>query len=534
MTKKAAWSFSALNSFETCPHRHYRTRVLKDVRDDQSEALLWGNEVHKALELRIKDDKPLPTTMEKWEPIVAKLLARKGESIAEQKLCLNENLSPTSWFAKDAWCRGVVDYMLVDGKKAVALDWKGLAVDTPLPTPSGWTTMGHVQVGDQLFSESGDVCTVLGKSEVKNIQCYEVTFDDTTKVTCDEQHLWKLVDGSVVPVTELQAGSKIAVPAPLGTETVELPIDPYVLGLWIADGKHSSGEISKPDTFVWEEICKRGYDVNMATGGSKSCPTRTVKGLRTQLIKAGLLKNKHIPSVYLRAGYTQRVDLLRGLMDGDGNANPHRKQAIYTTIDAALAGQVRELLLSLGQRPLINDVVSKGFGRTCRNFPVSFRPIGLNPFLLPRKRDRVKDWWGSGNSWRRKVTSVDKVERVPTQCIKVDSADCTFLCGDAMIPTHNTGKPKDNHEQLMLFAALLLHHYPELEVIRTGYVWLAHGSKITSKEFTRADVPQIWEEFLPRVKRLQQAVDADKWPKKPSGLCRAWCPVLDCEFNGRS
>lgn len=217
---KLAWSYSVLNSYETCPHRHFRTRIIKDIKEPDSEHLRWGNEVHKALELRVRDGIALPDSMIKWEPFVAKLLKRKGEALAEQQLCLNESLIATSWFGRDAWVRGIVDFTLIDGNKAIALDWK-------------------------------------------------------------------------------------------------------------------------------------------------------------------------------------------------------------------------------------------------------------------------------------------------------------------------TGKIKEDHHQMMLFAALLFHHYPELDVIHTGYVWLAQGNKISSKPFERKDLPEIWREFLPRVQRLKHALENDKWERKPSGLCRAWCPVHDCPHNGK-
>jgi hypothetical protein len=50
--------------------------------------------------------------------------------------------------------------------------------------------------------------------------------------------------------------------------------------------------------------------------------------------------------------------------------------------------------------------------------------------------------------------------------------------------------------------------------------------------FQREDVPKIWQEFAPRVQRLELAHQENRWPKKPSGLCRKHCPVRDCEFHG--
>lgn len=128
--KQHAWSYSALTSFETCPKRHYLTRVSKEVVEPETDALRWGNNVHKALELRATEGKPLPVGMTQWEPIVARLLAKHeeqgGELLVERQIALNAKLQETEWFAKDVWVRGVVDVGLTKpgNTQVLALDYK--------------------------------------------------------------------------------------------------------------------------------------------------------------------------------------------------------------------------------------------------------------------------------------------------------------------------------------------------------------------------------------------------------------------------
>src|SRR5882757_7645447 len=80
--------------------------------------------------------------------------------------------------------------------RTVCIPWgrgcgKALALDTLLPTPSGWTTMGDVSPGDELFDENGQPCTVTFATEVMNgHKCYEVVFDDGSKIVADEDHNW--------------------------------------------------------------------------------------------------------------------------------------------------------------------------------------------------------------------------------------------------------------------------------------------------------------------------------------------------------
>lgn len=119
-----AWSFTSIAAFETCPRQYKLMRVDKVVKEQPSEAMMWGNTVHKALEERVRDGKALPKTLAGYEPLAAKIAGSKGEVLVEQKLTLNEKFRPTSWFAKDAWCRGVLDVSIVGKRKAVVLDYK--------------------------------------------------------------------------------------------------------------------------------------------------------------------------------------------------------------------------------------------------------------------------------------------------------------------------------------------------------------------------------------------------------------------------
>jgi hypothetical protein len=104
----------------------------------------------------------------------------------------------------------------------------------------------------------------------------------------------------------------------------------------------------------------------------------------------------------------------------------------------------------------------------------------------------------------------------------------------ALLLDYKTGKRKPDLTQLKLFAGLAFASFPDLEVINTGFVWLKHGT-IDKKEYTRKEVPMIWQEFIPRVQRMQRAYDEDKFPPKPSGLCRNYCsvPKHKCEYSGR-
>ena len=68
---------------------------------------------------------------------------------------------------------------------------KALALDTPLPTPTGWTTMGDVAVGDRLLGADGEPTRVVAATDVMlGRPCYEVEFSDGTVIVADAQHQW--------------------------------------------------------------------------------------------------------------------------------------------------------------------------------------------------------------------------------------------------------------------------------------------------------------------------------------------------------
>lgn len=118
-----AWSHSALNSFENCPRRYHLLKERKVV-EKQSEQMLWGNQVHKALELRVSEKKVLPDYLMKYDSLIRKFETTPGRLYAEQKMAINADFAATTWMAKDVWCRAILDLHLDQGGKCIVVDWK--------------------------------------------------------------------------------------------------------------------------------------------------------------------------------------------------------------------------------------------------------------------------------------------------------------------------------------------------------------------------------------------------------------------------
>ncbi len=126
--KSWSWSYSKLKNFETCAKRHWHLDISRDVKEDEGEALMWGNEVHKALELRLANKTPLPLPMQEYEPWAARVLQGQGQLYVEQQLAIKSDLSATGWRSNDAWFRAKVDVLRINGPVALAVDWKTGAI----------------------------------------------------------------------------------------------------------------------------------------------------------------------------------------------------------------------------------------------------------------------------------------------------------------------------------------------------------------------------------------------------------------------
>lgn len=124
MSSVLPWSYSSLTAFETCPRRYYLTRVAKQVKEPPTEATIHGNAVHKALENAVLGAEALPEKYKQWQPIVMKVRGTPGKKLVEEKFALTSSFKPTTFFAKDAWVRGVIDLGVAGTKTAVILDYK--------------------------------------------------------------------------------------------------------------------------------------------------------------------------------------------------------------------------------------------------------------------------------------------------------------------------------------------------------------------------------------------------------------------------
>ena len=123
--KPFAWSYSKLKNFEVCPFRHYHVDIARTYQEEESEALTWGNAVHKALAERLAKGTDLPTGMQQFEPLVEKILGDgRGQILVEQKYAINKEFGKTGWFDSDTWYRGIGDVVKITGRAGLIGDHK--------------------------------------------------------------------------------------------------------------------------------------------------------------------------------------------------------------------------------------------------------------------------------------------------------------------------------------------------------------------------------------------------------------------------
>jgi hypothetical protein len=127
--KPPAWSYSSITLFEQCPKKYYHLRVAKDIKEPDSEAMMYGKDVHLAAENFMRDGTPLPEKYAFMRPMLDKLQAIPGDKHCELKMGLKKvdgRLMPCDFFAKDVWWRGIADLLIINEEKQTAylVDYK--------------------------------------------------------------------------------------------------------------------------------------------------------------------------------------------------------------------------------------------------------------------------------------------------------------------------------------------------------------------------------------------------------------------------
>lgn len=125
-TQPIVWSFSSLKTFQQCPRKYYHTKILKDVREPDTTATLYGKSAHTAAEEYIRDGVPIPPQFEYMKAMLDQLNAIPGEKLCEVMLGLTKDLQPCEFHADDVWWHGIADLVVLDEANGIAhsVDYK--------------------------------------------------------------------------------------------------------------------------------------------------------------------------------------------------------------------------------------------------------------------------------------------------------------------------------------------------------------------------------------------------------------------------
>ena len=332
---------------------------------------------------------------------------------------------------------------------------KMLDIEIDILTPNGFVKLKDIKTGDFIYDEQGEVTKVLKAHEVDfNPDSYEIEFCNGRKIKACADHLWHTLtkldrksirrfnsnrNGSARTTKEIfetqmqgkEYNHSIPYAKKINMAYNRLPIDPYLLGIWLGDGAAKDGVITTVDNEIIDSF-KEQYIVT-----AKTHKEFYIKGLGVELRNSGLLGNKHIPDDYLYGSHVQRLELLKGLMDSDGTINKQGNHCCFDNTNKDLAEGVSFLVASLGMKPILKGRVGKLNGvehKYC--YRVWFKPL-INVFNLPRKSERIKESVNK-KSYHHTIKKVVKVDPVPMRCLTVDSPSNLFLVTRDLIPTHNT------------------------------------------------------------------------------------------------
>ena len=354
------------------------------------------------------------------------------------------------------------DLVIVAGETSQG---KALRMNEKILTPNGWILNKDIKVGDEVCSVDGEKSFVTGvfPQGVKDI--YRMTFSDGRVAYSSGDHLWEVGASTfrsgnrILCTTEIKDmqentsafHNRMYVPMFCGKygEEKDFIVHPYILGVLIGDGCLTRGAaFCTADDFVLEKvrslctmpITKQNNDERTAStyrisfGHDQKRRNVYYDELRRLGLLDHLAKDKFIPREYLDCCYQQRMELLNGLMDTDGDVDNYGC-IHYSTVSEKLASDIVYLCRSLGFKCSVNSHKSAFKGKTYENhYRITIAGEDEKEVCtLPRRKERIKGRKRVNNI----IRSIEYVGREECQCIKVSHPRELFVISDFVV-THNT------------------------------------------------------------------------------------------------
>jgi hypothetical protein len=348
---------------------------------------------------------------------------------------------------------------------------KAQPLDAKILTPSGWSTMGDIKVGDKVIGADGKTHTVLGVHPQGVKMVYRVIFSDGSSTRCCEDHLWAVNTATrnyrdrsnkILPLKQFMGNLQypngnniwyIPVVKPIEFDSTPVPCDPYFIGYLIANGNLTAGtprvscldgetanRLLPPSGVRIRHINK--IDYSLVAANSQFLTNPLTRHLRDLGLMGKYSYEKFIPSCYLFNTFRVRQELLQGLMDGNGSVSVSDNHLEYVTSSKRLADDFIFLVQSLGgvarkaikEKPVYTYNGEKRIGKPAYRVSLTL-PDGVLPFKLSRKANNYHP--RTKYLPTRAVVKVEKIGKAECQCITVDSSDHLYITDDCVV-THNT------------------------------------------------------------------------------------------------
>ena len=395
-----------------------------------------------------------------------------------------------------------------------------LRVDQRVVTPDGWKPIGEMVVGDYVYGPDGLPTKVLEvKPQGVLNDVYKVTFRNGAEVVCDGRHLWTVFDNynkkfKTITLNEIiRTGIVIDRPSgvvpryhvpnadPIVLDEKELPLHPYLLGYLLGDGTlggDRSVSIASSETeFPWIDVLPDGITVTtfsepcvgrsgsyglIGTGRGKYSKNKVIDGLKELGLYGVRGADKFVPEMYLWGSIDQRVDLLAGLLDSDGNI--YGAGFEFCNSSLALCEAVAHLARSLGGNArIVERKINRNDPKKDRsNEKPNYRVFGFiheslseSMFRLSRYTENRPTKRDPYNLTIKKIEPLDPAECL---CIRVDREDGLFLT-EGMIVTHNT----DFQTPLNVALDLITKEFEETGRVNADIVFITDGQAHVRPDF---------------------------------------------------
>jgi phosphate starvation-inducible PhoH-like protein len=410
---------------------------------------------------------------------------------------------------------------------------------TPVLTPDGWRPIGDLQVGDLVIGSNGEPTPVLGVYPQGERDIYRVTAQDGASTLCCGEHLWtvRAVSGrrrdepwrvleTQEMIGDLRAAHGPRYELPLLTAPVcfperEVPMDPYALGLLLADGRPAGATTPSTagselaaaleEALPGEARLESGVHHAVDRGtepGQVVTVADPVTAVARELEPSGTRSaSKFVPDDYLYNSAEVRLAVLQGLLDGDGGQVTDRTGRIeFATTSTLLRDDVITLVRSLGgvahsrRRPAggrETGSASEGLDRDAHVVDIRL-PQGIEPFRLAGKREKYHAA-GGGELPTRFIDSIEPAGREECVCIQVAAEDSLYVTQDHLL-THNTL----NDSFIILDEA----QNTSPEQMKMFLTRLGFGSKVVvTGDVTQVDLPSGQESGLRVVQEILDGID---------------------------